>query len=94
MTTNNWELAAPSTWTEQAAEGLRKAALLADTFHFTAEELRLGDHGVPVPYDDRAWEPAVRMAISRGYIAHTDLFAPAASSHGSPKPVYRLGPNA
>lgn len=84
MTTNNWELAAPSTCTEQAAEGLRKAALLYGARHFTVEDLRQGEHAVSSPYDERAWGPAVRMAISRGYIAHTDSFAPAASSNGSP----------
>ena len=47
------------------------------------------------PHDLRAWGKVVRMASDRGYIERIPgAYFPAASSHGSPKPVWRKGPQA
>jgi hypothetical protein len=50
---------------------------------------------VPAPTDLRAWGVITRLAVSREFIARVrGGFAPAASSRGSEKPLYRRGPKA
>lgn len=58
---------------------------------FTMEELRLwcSWHALPEPPDMRAWGSVTVRLIREGIIEKTGQFAPATSSHGSPKPTYR-----
>lgn len=82
-------------WCESACERLREFAR-GQSGIFTVELARLAfASALPAPHDLRAWGQVTRMATSRGYIqrVHGEYFS-AASSNGSPKPVYRRGPNA
>lgn len=82
-------------WCETACERLREFAR-AQSGVFTVELARMAfAKDLPAPGDLRAWGQVTRMATSRGYIdrVHGEFFS-AASSNGSPKPVYRRGPNA
>lgn len=59
---------------------------------FTIEQLRVGLAGVVEdPSDLRAWGAVTIKAIAERHIVKTGEYAPAASSNGSPKPLYRRG---
>jgi hypothetical protein len=65
-------------------------AYAAEQHHsFTIETFRAWAHarGLPVPAESRAFGPVTQRAIRQGVIVRTG-YAPAASSNGSPKPVY------
>lgn len=85
-------------WIDKAAEMLRVGACIlgAQQADFTVEELRtLVDKALPEPPDGRAWGHVTRLAVAKGYIERVPgKYRPAASSNGSPKPVYRKGVNA
>lgn len=94
------ERASPG-WIDQAAEKLRDAMLLLHNTRLaeqaTIETLRtwavMG--GLQAPPDARAWGHVTRLAVRLGYLERIPgAYAPAASSNGSPKPLYRKGPNA
>jgi len=83
-------------WVREAAEALGWAAEQAMGPHFTVEELRMfiAAHAVgwlAEPPDRRAWGAATQLATRLGYITRTGDYAPAVSSNGSPKPLYRAG---
>jgi hypothetical protein len=82
-------------WCEMACEKLREFAR-GQSGHFTCELARCAfQSSIPAPHDLRAWGKVSRMAMQRGYIEKVPgQFFAAASSNGSPKPVYRRGPNA
>lgn len=81
-------------WCEDAAEALRSFAK-AQGGVFTIEHARLAIVSarlIDKPHDGRAWGKATRMAMAAGYVERVKgQFFPAASSNGSPKPVYRRG---
>jgi hypothetical protein len=86
-------------WVDKAAEMLRIGACILGAQlpgEFTVEHLRaLTDKALPQPPDKRAWGAATRVATSRGFIERIPgRYAAAASSNGSPKPLYRKGPKA
>ena len=88
-------------WVDQAANVLRIGACMLEAqgalfSEFTIERIRaMTGNAVPKPPDERAWGAATRVATSRGYIERIPgKFAAAASSNGSPKPMYRKGPKA
>lgn len=83
-------------WVDRAAEAVRDFVLhnLAGmTREFTIETVRVRakDFGLPDPPDARAWGHVTRRAVQLGYIEATGGYAPAASSNGSPKRLYRRG---
>lgn len=84
-------------WCDDAAEALRKFAK-AQGGVFTIEHARLSllqSAAIDKPHDGRAFGKATQMALARGYIERVKgQFFPAASSNGSPKPVYRRGAKA
>lgn len=45
-------------------------------------------HGLPKPEEERAFGSVTQKAIRQGIIRKTGQYAPAASSNGSPKPLY------
>lgn len=77
-------------WIDRAAEVVRDFARGSGPFSFTIEEARAGFRA-PQGVDLRAWGAVTRRAIALGYIEATDGYAPAASSNGSPKRLYRKG---
>lgn len=82
-------------WCEMACEKLREFAR-GQSLPFTIELARGHfEKTLPEPHDLRSWGQVTRMATARGFIEkmHGQYFA-AASSNGSPKPVYRRGPQA
>ncbi len=83
-------------WVDQAAEALRKIVLASSLQRtFTIDQARHWcRHDVADPPDGRAWGAVTRRALKLGYIVATDGYAPAASSNGSPKRLYRRGPGA
>lgn len=87
-------------WVDRAAEAVRDYALnsLAGiNGEFTIDEARpwiAANTRLADPPDGRAWGAATRRALKLGYIVATDGYAPAASSNGSPKRLYRRGPGA
>ncbi len=91
----NAELVEPG-WGERALTALHRYArvrlAVANIRHpdFTAEQAR-DAIVIESPTDSRAWGAVVAKAIRLGYIEKTGQFAPARSSHGSPKPLYRAG---
>ena len=86
---------AGASWVAIAADELGWAASRADASEFTVEELRwyIRTHGdeIAEPPDLRAWGAATQRAARMGFIVRTGHFARAASSNGSPKPLYRFG---
>lgn len=74
-------------WTEKALNALDHYAQLASR-PFTIEEARewIGDL-VPSPKDERAWGAVAAMAVRHNHIRPVG-YAPARSSHGSPKRTY------
>ena len=85
-----------SEWCTLALEALRKFAAGTPGF-FTIEQARSvieADPSFPKPTDGRAWGFPVVSAIKAGYVVKTRHTAPAASSNGSPKPLFTRGPAA
>lgn len=89
-------------WSERALEWLRVYAATAqlptgELESFTIEQARawIGEHAaLPEGVDARAWGAVTRRAVRLGYIEATGGYAPAASSHGSPRRLYRRGSRA
>jgi hypothetical protein len=86
-------------WIDSAAEAVRdfvRHNLLGMTGEFTIEVARrwAADMGLQDPPDGRAWGHVTRRAVQLGIIEPTGGYAPAASSNGSPKRLYRRGPRA
>lgn len=75
-------------WIMQAVEGLRAYAEKTPGL-FTIEYARSHLPPVPEGADSRAWGAVTRIAMRYGYIEQTAYFAPASSSNGSPKRLYR-----
>lgn len=61
---------------------------------FTIEDARVACRPMPMGADARAWGQVTRRAKALGIISPTNQMKPAASSNGSPKPLYRRGPHA
>lgn len=84
-------------WCEDATQALRTFAKRQGGV-FTIEHARLAILAAKLidkPHDGRAWGKATRMAVTAGYIERVKGQSfPAASSNGSPKPVYRKGAKA
>lgn len=86
-------------WSTRALEWLRVYAATAqlptgEPDPFTIEQARawIGEvAALPDGADARAWGAVTRRAVRLGYIEPTGGYAPAASSHGSPKRLYRRG---
>lgn len=77
-------------WVERALAELGEFAR-STKGTFTIEQARAAIEGrLPKPHDLRAWGRVTRSARSKGVIVQ-DGYAPAASSNGSPKPLYRAG---
>lgn len=77
-------------WIDRAAEAVRGFAVGSGPFAFTIEEAR-ASFQAPEGVDLRAWGHVTRRAVQLGYIEPTGDYAPAASSNGSPKRLYRKG---
>lgn len=78
-------------WVDMAIERLRSWAQ-ARPEPFTIEIARAAiEPGLPEPSDGRVWGAVTRAAVRAGVIEPTGGFAPAASSNGSPKRLYRGG---
>lgn len=45
-------------------------------------------HGLPKPDEERSFGSVTQKALRQKLISKTDRYAPAASSNGSPKPLY------
>lgn len=75
-------------WLGQAHASLRDYVAAHDA-PFTIEQFRgwAYERGLPRPTDDRAFGAVTQAAIKAGLIVRVS-YAPAASSNGSPKPVY------
>ncbi len=85
--------------TEESSPGwvdaaVSKLAAFAEkqSARFTVETARthIADK-LPKPRDLRAWGKVTTEAISRRILKPTDAYAPAVSSHGSPKRLYEFG---
>lgn len=86
-------------WIENAVEAVRSVVSQRFVIElmdgcFTIEMIRewaeIG--GLPKPSDARAWGHVARRAVALGIIERIpNAYAPAASSNGSPKPLYRRG---
>lgn len=78
-------------WLEKALERLR-AFVRHQHGLFTIEQARsVLEAELPVPSDARIWGSVTRQAKAAGIIEQTKVYAPCASSNGSPKPMYRKG---
>lgn len=77
-------------WRDEALALLVRFAALDAGGPFLGEEARAFAYtsGLPKPPDERAWGAIFNAAARRGLIARAG-FAPATSSHGSPKPLWR-----
>lgn len=81
-------------WSATALAALR-AAVRERKEPFTIEQVRLAIAcSVEEPTDSRAWGAVTQTAIKRAIIKKTGTFAAAASSNGSPKPLYIAGSGA
>jgi hypothetical protein len=81
-------------WTERAVERVRVFARAQAGF-FTIEQCRwVLEQEMEQPPELRAWGSVTRMALGRGFIEKTSSRAPAYSSNGSEKPMYRRGSRA
>lgn len=82
-------------WSERALEALARFARHQQTV-FTIEMARsVIAAEVDQPHDLRAWGSITSKAVAAGLIQRVHgSTAPAASSNGSPKPLYRKGPKA
>lgn len=83
-------------WCGMALHHLRQFAKhQGDRQLWTVEMARsVIEQDLPKPSDGRAWGVVVVRALAAGYIVKTDKTAAAASSNGSPKPLFRKGPSA
>jgi hypothetical protein len=77
-------------WVDRAAEAVRMFANDSHPLSFTIEDAR-ASFSAPEGVDLRAWGHVTRRALRLGYIEPTGDYAPAASSNGSPKKLYRKG---
>lgn len=91
------ELRVPG-WIDHAVDAVRDAVTHSAVHlrgEFTIERIRewLSAERVPLqdPPDGRAWGHVTRRAVALGIIEPTGGYAPAASSNGSPKRLYRRG---
>ncbi len=81
-------------WLEKAL-GRVKAFAAHQHGLFTIEQCRaVLEKELPPPSDARIWGAVTRQAKARGYLEQSKLYAPCASSNGSPKPMYRRGAKA
>jgi hypothetical protein len=80
-------------WTTLALEALcEHVRELPAGAEFILEDVRLAiESKVPEPTDLRAWGAVTQTAIRALKIEKTERFAPAKSSHASPKALYRRG---
>lgn len=76
-------------WMETAAQQLFMYAVRSRE-PFTIEQARQECMPTPEGADARSWGHVTRLAVRRGWIEVTGGYAPAASSNGSPKRLYRL----
>ena len=76
-------------WTQIAAIQVLRFAQKA-TEPFTIEQARAECMLTPAGADARSWGHVTRLAVRKGWIEPTGEYAPAASSNGSPKRLYRL----
>lgn len=76
-------------WTDIAARQVLQYALRA-TEPFTIEQARAECMDTPEGADARSWGYVTRLAVKNGWIEPTGGYAPAASSNGAPKRLYRL----
>lgn len=77
-------------WGERALSAAVRAMSM-QSGNFTMEHIRYVAHfyiGLGMPPDLRAWGAVTQKLIRAGVIERVG-YAPAASSHGSPKPLYR-----
>lgn len=81
-------------WISDAVDALRRFAR-NQVAVFTIEQARCvieTQPGIPEPTDKRAWGHVTRRAEAEGFIERVrNGYAPATSSNGSPKPLYRRG---
>ena len=83
-----------SAWCVTALEALRKFAA-GQVGMWTIEMARsVIEQDLDKPSDGRAWGFVTQAAVRAGYIVKTDKTAPAASSNGSGKPLFKRGPSA
>lgn len=82
-------------WTALALEAVRRFAGHQGGY-FTMEQCRaIVESDLPHQPRLRAWGGVTQSAIRAGFIEQVrGQYAPAASSNGSPKPMYRRGPKA
>lgn len=81
-------------WAKAALELVRVFARNQDGL-FTIEQCRwVVQRQIDAPPDLRAWGVVTRMASARGFIERTNRSAPAYSSNGSDRPLYRRGDKA
>lgn len=76
-------------WTHAAAIEVLEFAMRA-TEPFTIEQARAFCMPAPEGADARSWGHVTRLAVKNGWIEATGGYAPAASSNGAPKRLYRL----
>jgi len=76
-------------WIDIAARQLLSYALRAAE-PFTIEQARRECMETPEGADARSWGHVTRLAVRMGWIEATGGYAPAVSSNGSPKRLYRL----
>lgn len=81
-------------WIDAATNQVRAFACRAGKA-FTIESARASCTPPPEGADQRVWGAVTRRAVKSGFIERIPgKFAAAASSNGSPKPMYQPGPNA
>jgi hypothetical protein len=82
-------------WSEKALDAVRRFAA-QQAGMFTTEGMRsVIQKELPATTRLRVWGPVTKAAVAKGYIEPVKgAFAPAASSNGSPKRMYRRGPKA
>ena len=79
-------------WIAMAAEDLRRFFAERREERATIDKARRHCRPVPDGADGRAWGCVTRRAERLGYIERVPgMYAPADSSNGSPKPVYKAG---
>ena len=75
-------------WKVMASLALYNYALTHSRFLIEDVRVYADKHGVEAPPDARAWGAVTQGAIRAGFIER-DGYAPARSSHLSPKPVWK-----
>lgn len=80
-------------WIDSTVEALRALVKIRSASNaFTIEQARVAlEKSITAPPDGRAWGHVTRRAVALGIIEPTGGYAPAASSNGSPKRLYRKG---